>query len=99
MLGEQLGSMAVDVKGGVQLPAIVWYLVFLLIAAFVASDPGLRSNMAGEHTSFKYARGDPALGVPIIIRFSTCVFERLLCRYTLASNPPLLWATMYILSV
>jgi hypothetical protein len=27
------------------------------------------------------------------------VFERLLCRYTLASNPPLLWATMYILSV
>jgi hypothetical protein len=57
--------------------------------------PGLISNIAGEQALFVSATGEPALGVPIIIRFAIS-FVSVISRNTLASSPPLLWPTMFI---
>ena len=69
--------------------------IYTHLGALVAAEPGSKSNIAGSQTIIPWltkcsANGDPAFGVPIIIKFSTSSLAMLLARNTLASNPPLL---------
>jgi hypothetical protein len=64
----------------------------------VAGDLGnkLLSEPKGQLDRSQTAAGEPAFGVPIIIRFETSML--LFAIYHLASKPPLLYVTMSTLS-
>ena len=64
----------------------------------MAEEPGLKSTIPGEHSSFPIANDEPAFGVPTIIKFATSLLVGLLDKYILASNPPLLKPTIFTLS-
>src|ERR671938_347979 len=71
--------------------------MFGFIPTLVSAAPGFKSSTAGLQMLLDCAIGEPALGVPIIIRFATALLlvKALFAKNTLASSPPLLCPTMF----